>query len=130
MIMKKNILLTLTVFLAAFPALALETDQFHAASRVLNDSSEALNSYVDDKFNRAIVTANEKNKKVSCPEVADMVMSEIVGKFSISKISQFAKKSPLIERFPDDSLNSWEYIESSIYKDAGFPFFQQFSTGE
>lgn len=101
---------------------ALETDQFHAASKVLKEASAPINEYINDKFDRAINAANAKRKNTSCRELADDVMTEIVGKFSISKISQFAKKSPEIERYPDDSIGTWDYIDESIYKDAGFPF--------
>lgn len=121
----KTIILVLSAS-AAFllsSANALETDQFHAASHILKESSAPLNAYVEDKFERALKDANNKRQNISCPEVAEMVMNEIVGKFSISKISQFAKNSDQIERFPDDSLSTWQYIQSSIYKDAGFPFY-------
>lgn len=117
--MKKMALLTLLISNSVF---ALETDQFHAASRVLKEASSPINRYIDDKFARAIEAANSKKKTVACSELADDVMSEIVGKFSISKISQFAKKSPEIERFPEDTMGTWDYIDESIYKDAGFPF--------
>ncbi len=117
--MKKAALLTLLFGQSVF---ALETDQFHAASRVLKEASAPINGYIDDKFERAISAANEKRKSIACAELADDVMTEIVGKFAISKISQFAKKSPEIERFPEDSIGTWDYIDQSIYKDAGFPF--------
>lgn len=118
--MKKTAILTLLFTQSVF---ALETDQFHAASHVLADSSKYINEYVDDKFEVAIKKANEKDKSIACRELADDVMTGIVGKYSISKISQFAKKSPEIERFPDDSVSSNQYIKSSIYDGAGFPFY-------
>lgn len=101
-------------------AMALETDQFHAAAYELKDASAQINEYVQERMNRAISRANEK--KLNCEELSDAVMTEIVGKHSISQISQFAKTSPEIERFPEDSVSSKDYIKQSIYKDAGFPF--------
>ena len=118
--MKKIALLTLVLTSNVW---ALETDQFHAASRVLKESSGPINEYIQDKFDIAIKKANEKKKQLACAELADDVMSEIVGRFSISKISQFAKNSPDIERYPDDSVKTSTYInEISIYAGAGFPF--------
>lgn len=118
--MKKTLFLTLFLSQSVF---ALETDQFHAASYVLKDASSQINGYIEDKFDRAIEAANKKDKPVVCRELADDVMTGIVGKYSISKISQFAKKSPDIERFPGDEVSQHEYIKSSIYDGAGFPFY-------
>ncbi len=115
--------MVLLTFVLAQSVFALETDQFHAASHELAESSFAINQYIDDKFERALEKASKKTKEVACHDLADDVMSEIVGKFSISKISQFAKNSPDIERFPDKSVSQRDYIKQSIYKDAGFPFF-------
>lgn len=103
--------------------MALETDQFHAASKELKESSEPLNEYVIDKFERAITRARGTRKTISCQVLANDVMSEVVGRFAISKISQFAKNSPAIERYPDDSVTNKDYLnEISIYKGLGFPF--------
>ncbi|AUN98243.1 hypothetical protein DOM21_09990 [Bacteriovorax stolpii] len=118
--MKKTAILTLLFTQSVF---ALETDQFHAASHVLKESSEHINKYIDDKFEKALTHANNKGKEVACRDLADDVMTGIVGKFSISKISQFAKNSPDIERFPGDEISQLEYINQSIYKDGGFPFY-------
>lgn len=117
--MKFTLLLTLLFAKSVF---ALETDQFHAASHVIADSSAPLNDYINDKFEKALLEARQK-ENISCQELADDVMTGIVGKFSISKISQFAKKSPLIERYPDLSVSSNAYIKQSIYDGAGFPFY-------
>jgi len=116
--MKKLILL----MLVPMTSFALETDQFLAATHELKDASAPISGYVNEEIDQAVVKINKKEKNINCAEVSDRVMTEIVGKYSISKISQFAKKSPLIERFPDDSLGDRDYIDISIYKDAGFPF--------
>lgn len=116
-------IITFLAFLTTNSVMALETDQFHAASRVLKDSSATINEYLHEKIEIAVTAANKKKKPVTCSKLADNVMSEIVGKYSISKISQFAKKSPEIERYPDDSVKDSTYTRDlSIYAGAGFPF--------
>ncbi len=103
--------------------MALETDQFHAASLVLKDSSLPINTYLQEKIETAVKKANDKKRPVACSQLADDVMSEIVGRFAISKISQFANKSKEIERYPENSVKDSTYIDDiSIYAGAGFPF--------
>jgi hypothetical protein len=119
----KKLILPLVLLSITTQTYALETDQFLAASHELKDASGPLNEYMNKAIDQAVKNASEEKESVSCVKVSDMVMSEIVGKFSISKISQFAKKSPLIERFPDDSIGDFAYIDQSIYTHAGFPFF-------
>lgn len=119
----KKIILPLVLLSITTQSYALETDQFLAASHELKDASGPINGYVNSAIDTAVKKSLEEKKSLSCFEVSDKVMSEIVGKYSISKISQFAKKSPLIERFPDDSIGDWAYIDQSIYTHAGFPFF-------
>lgn len=115
--------IALLVWLAlASNAIALETDQFHAASHEIRESSAALNSYVQEKMDKAIAAANEKKSSLTCEQLSDSIMTEIVGKYSISAISTFAKNSPEVERYPDDSIGTQAYLNQSIYKDAGFPF--------
>lgn len=108
--------------LVPMASFALETDQFLAATHELKDASGPISGYVNEAIDKALVKASEKKKILSCADISDKVMTEIVGKYSISKISQFAKKSSLIERFPDDSLDDRDYLDLSIYRDAGFPF--------
>ena len=114
--MKKALLLWLVFSTNSF---ALETDQFHAAFHDIRESSSPLNAYVEEKMNKALVSAKPN---ISCAEISDAVMTEIVGKYSISAISSFAKSSPDIDRYPDDSVGMQSYLNQSIYKDAGFPF--------
>ncbi len=101
---------------------ARETDQFILASHLLKDSSTALNDYIEDKFNQALIKINSSVKFPSCFQVADKVLSEIVGQNSFSQISHFADTSFLVDRYPDLTINNKDYIQASIYEQAGLPF--------
>lgn len=103
------------------PAFALETDQFIASKALIKDSSEVFNNYFDHQINKALEKANAKNpEKIKCSKVADNVMNNLVGGkyLGISKISQFAKKSPEVDKFPDSSISDREYLKMTIYEEA------------
>lgn len=114
---------TILFALLSFKTFAVETDQFYAAKTVLKDSTEIVNNYFEDKFERALNKSDKYDASIkSCRKLADDVMSEIVGKFSISKVSAFAHRNPEIDRFPDDSISDGDQFRSSIYKNARLPF--------
>lgn len=106
--------------LISFNIHALETDQFIATDIVIKDSKDVITDYFKDKMNKAIEKANKKNpEKVDCREIANDTMTGLVGRFSISKISQFAKKSPLVDKYPDNSVSDREYFKMTFYQHAG-----------
>lgn len=118
--MKKSLFL---ISLLSFSNLsqALETDQFLASSIDLKDSSSILSSYINNQIQNAVEHANNKSQRnYKCTQLADDVLSNLVGKYSISKISQFAKTSPDIERYPESSVSDREYFKMTIYEDASF----------
>ena len=98
---------------------ALETDQFLASFHVIKDSSTVLNDYFLKDINQALDSANSKHpEKIKCTQLADDVLSNLVGKFSISKVSQFAKFSPDVDKFPDNSFSDREYFKMTFYEHA------------
>lgn len=106
----------------AVPAFALETDQFIAAKVVIKDSADVFNNYFNQQIDKAIEKANSKNpEKIKCSEVAGDVMDNLVGGkyFSISKISKFARTSPNVDKFPDDSVSDREYMKQTFYSGTG-----------
>lgn len=98
---------------------ALETDQFLASFHEIKDSKEVLNNYFNQQILKAVNNANASSKKLECRQIADDVLSNLVGKYSISKVSQFAKTSPEIDRFPDLSVSDKEYFKMTFYEQAG-----------
>lgn len=109
-------LLIFLLFFSVTPAFSLETDQFIAANIILKDASEVMNSYFLEHIHSALESSN--TNQISCQEVALKVMENATGKFSISKASTFAAASPLIERFPDDSITERAYKNMSFYQHA------------
>lgn len=99
---------------------ALETDQFLASFHVIKDSAPVINEYFQKNINDVLDEANSKTpEKIKCTELADNVMSGLVGgEFSISKISQFAKKSPEVDKFPDSSISDRDYLKMTFYENA------------
>lgn len=119
--MKKILALSLLPIVLSFNTYSLETDQFIASKVVIKDSADVLNNYFQVQINKALDKANEKGtEKVKCSEVADMVMNNLVGGkyFGISKVSQFAKKSPDVDKFPDSSISDREYAKMTYYENS------------
>lgn len=113
------------IFLALMttPTFALETDQFIASKIIIKDSADIFNRYFKQNIEKAIDSANSKNpEKIKCSEVASNVMNNLVGGkyFAVSKISRFAKKSPEVDKFPDDSVTDREYFKMTMYEEASF----------
>jgi hypothetical protein len=109
---------------------AAETDQFYAKDAVIRDSSAEINGFFHEKIKVALDKINQEKKAVSCRLVAKEVLVQVVGEVSlkeyiknkaVSKVTSFVKKSPLVERFPDDSMSDDEYRETSIYKNRALP---------
>jgi len=109
---------------------AAETDQFYAARAVIRDSSKEMNAFFYEKIEEGLNIVNQKKKTISCRAAAFEVLTQVLGEFnlidyaknkSFSKISSFTQKSPLIDRYPDDSISKKEYRSNSIYKNRPFP---------
>lgn len=111
----------MALLLLASTALALETDQFIAAGKILKDSSAVMNQYFYDNIDKTLEEVNRSDKNYDCKTVALKVMVNVTGKFSISKASTFASKSPLIDRYPEDSVSERGYINQSFYEHAWLP---------
>lgn len=104
---------------ASFSATALETDQFLATKIVIKDSADILNIYFNKQIDNAVSAANERNpEKIKCEVLADNVMNNLVGGkyFGLSKVSQYAKSSNEIEKFPDMSISDRDYFKMTFYE--------------
>ncbi len=113
-----------------FPILGAETDQFYAAKANIRDSSVEMNDFFHKKIDVALNIVNEERSPVSCRIAAKEVLQQVVGDVnliewikdrSFSKISVFTQKSPLIERFPEESVSEKDYRSHSIYRNRPFP---------
>ncbi len=120
--MKRTLLFTA---LFSWTVNAAETDQFYAIDAEIKDSTHLINDYYAAKFDEALNQMNKKTKDVSCEEVSHKVMGLIVGENaplvfiqnrSIGLLSVYTQKSPLFDRYPDDSVKESEYRKNSIYE--------------
>ncbi|MFA6236387.1 MAG: hypothetical protein WC635_03580 [Bacteriovorax sp.] len=117
-----SVVLGAVLVAGALPSFALETDQFIASKTTIKDSAEVFNNYFNRQIDKAIEAANSKNpEKIKCSEVAGNVMNNLVGGkyFSISKISKFARTSPDVDRYPDDSVSDRDYSSLTFYEGVG-----------
>lgn len=123
-------LTSLLTSLIIFSLNAAETDQFYAKDAIIKDSTKAFNDYFNEKIEIALHKSNQKEKVLSCREVAREVLTQVLGEFSLidfikdrefSKVSFFTQNSPLVDRFPEDSIKTSVYRKDSIYKHRPFP---------
>ncbi|MBY0414052.1 MAG: hypothetical protein K2Q18_07795 [Bdellovibrionales bacterium] len=122
-----------TLSLAALLSLSLygaETDQFYASGATIKDSSAEMNNFFHGRIEFALSEVNKENPDMNCRLVAKEVLDHVLGKFSLvhyikerdfSKVSVFTQTSPLIDRFPDESISDHDYRKHSIYENRTFP---------
>jgi hypothetical protein len=110
--------------------LGAETDQFYAASAIIRDSSNEINDFFQQNIEKGLYKSNHLKTETPCQEVATEILTQVLGEFSIkeyikdktfSKVSYFVQKSPLVDRYPNDNMNSTDYRALSIYKSRPFP---------
>jgi hypothetical protein len=101
---------------------ALETDQFISGDVELKDASDVMNQYFFESMNKALVWANKNDAlNLSCQDVSIKVMALATGKFTLSQASTYASATPLIERYPEDSVSERGYKNQSFYEHAWLP---------
>ncbi|MBL7647538.1 MAG: hypothetical protein JNK74_15235 [Candidatus Hydrogenedentes bacterium] len=100
-----------------------ETDQYLTWGTTLRDSSAELNAYLDAEINRFLVKANRRTRPPACVEdlSVDLYLHLFEG-LHASRIRNWLKTSPEVERFPSDDLSDWEYQRMSIFRRPAFPY--------
>ncbi len=111
------------LLLAALPATAAETDQYMTWTVELEDSGNELNQYLNDEAARFVEIRNKRTRPTETNE--DMALGFYAYLFEglhKSRVRSYLAESEEVDRFPCDSLSSWEYQRSSIYRELSFPF--------
>jgi hypothetical protein len=124
----KNLIIFLALSFTA-QAFAIETDQFYAADAVIRDSSDDINNFYHKNIDAALMKVNLKKKFVNCRNTAAEVLDYIGGVNlmdgvkgeSFSRITAFINHSPILDRFPDESIEQDDYKAHTIYRNAAFP---------
>lgn len=123
-------LLFISLLVTSFGLQAAETDQYYASKAIIRDSSNEMNGFFHERIQVALDKVNEKRQAISCRLVAKEVLTQVLGEFSVvdyaksrsfSKVSVFTQKSPLVDRYPDESVSESDYRATSVYRNRPFP---------
>ncbi len=111
--------LVLSVLLGvAGEASALETDQFYAWTRPLEDSGDPLNAKINAEFDAALaqVNADDAGRGFECKDVVSEIKSRYV-LFIFQKIELWAARTSLLHRIPSTPDEEFNYRKHWIYRD-------------
>lgn len=116
-----NSILFLSLLLS--PAYALETDQYMAWNKPLNDVSAYLNSFINQRTWQTLAAINQDvlqhKKYLSCEAVHKRIVSDYNKNKGLDFISEIERKiydDPTLSRYPPINASKLEVIERSIYK--------------
>ncbi len=101
---------------------AAETDQFLAWDVELADSSEQLNLFVNQEFERALARLNRRGRARSCEQVPGRLYRRAFSSLLSSRLRRFIEKSD-IEWYPQRGISQWEYRARSVFRHSVFSFF-------
>jgi hypothetical protein len=98
------------------PAHALETDQYYAWRRSLDDSSDAFNAKVNFEMDRVLAEINAQNggRNASCRDVLEAIHARYT-LFIFQKIELWAQRTAVLKRIPADEGEELAYRKNWIY---------------
>jgi hypothetical protein len=101
---------------------ALETDQFYAWGRPLEDAADALNAKVNSEIGAVLESesSHRAGSVDSCEQVTDRVADRFRF-FLFHPVEIWAANSPLVQRIPGDAEEDREYPRRFLYR-AGYPW--------
>ncbi len=119
------------LLLSALPATALETDQYLTWRHPLADSAEAVNAFVNGRFEAVLAEINRGDPtRLACEEIPSRLYRSLFHRttrrvlcpWCSSSIRRFLETDPRVDRFPPDGVGSGQYKEMSIFRHPAFPF--------
>lgn len=110
--MKFALGLALTSLLAAAPAAAIETDQFYAWGHVPQDSTDAVNGWVNLEIRDVLAQAGGEPE--SCDEVRRRIMRHF-RLFLFHRLELWAMNSSLVDRAPDGPDETFRFRSQYLY---------------
>jgi len=103
---------------------ALETDQFLLWGVELDDSTEAINAFLNSEMDVFLAKANASPRRYRTAErVALGYYKHLFNNMLYTRTKKWLRESDEIDRFPDNSITMNEYQEMSVYRNRTFPFF-------
>jgi hypothetical protein len=106
------------VLLAVGPAGALETDQFYAWGRPLEDATDVLNAKVNAEIILALERINGRGAGKTCHKVVGELKTRYVW-FIFQDIELWALNTPLLSRIPATSEEEIDYRRQYLYHQHG-----------
>ena len=104
-------------FSGAGSAPALETDQFYAWGRLLEDATEVLNARVNLELERLVAELNREGRSVGCQEVRSRFFKRHYMLF-FDGFETWSVNSPLVSRSPSGPEEMREFRQKYIYSTA------------
>lgn len=111
------------LMLGAWGAGAGETDQYLTWDVTLSDSSVVLNRYLDEEIRRFVAKENARGRSADSVEaLTEALYLDLFEGLHASRIRNWLKTSPEVERYPSNEFSDWEYQQMSIFRKPAFPF--------
>ena len=105
-----------TIAFLTGPAEALETDQFYAWTRPLNDAAEAINQRINADIDEALARVNARHDAASCPcRTAEHAIRDHFDYAIIARPELWATKTSFLERIPATSEEEPEFRRRYLY---------------
>ena len=107
----------------SWAAYAAETDQYLAWGVELEDSTDALNRFLNAQVEEFLKRANSRAKPSRTGEelTQDFYLYMFQG-LHYSRVRGWLRHSDEVDRFPDNSVSYFRYKRMSVYRDLSFPY--------
>ena len=116
--------LAVLLIICCGPSQAFETDQYLVWGYELDDSAEILNEYLNENLEIYLDRLNRKKpERVGCEEIPPRIYRYLFRGLYSSRLREFLKSHPEIDRWPDSDVGYWQYLGNSLYRKPTFPFF-------
>jgi len=123
-LVKRFCLVALLLQFSAAQLGALETDQYLVWGHQLEDSTDRLNEYMNGEIDAALKRVNRWYlDEVTCEDLPGRIFSHLFPSLISSKFRRFMLTDPEIDRFPEDDVGYFEYLQESIFRRPAFPYF-------
>lgn len=111
------------LFFGAWGAGAGETDQYLTWGVTLTDSSTALNRYLDEEIRNFVAKENARGRAAESVEALTIgLYLHLFEGLYASRVRNWLKTSPEVDRYPSNAYSDWEYQRMSIFRKPAFPF--------
>jgi hypothetical protein len=107
--------------LAVPPAAGGETDQYLAWGASLDDSTEELNSYLNDGIETALARVRQP-ERLECGELPPRIYRYLFHGLLRSRLRHYLSEHPSIDRHPGADVGYFGYLRGSLFRGPAFPF--------